>query len=200
MTMKIAPTFTARSVFSNFGPWIVYGLLAVTGHAPLAYVGDLIASLCQTAPQWRARRLKIMDGVTLVFFLAGAVSTLAFHSSLFPRTGSVLIWGTFALIAWGSLLAGAPFTAEYARDAVPPEYWADPAFRRVNAIITAVWGAVFVINAVLAVVVASKIGASLGRAALWLLVLPYVGTLFGIVFTNRFPQWASQRTPKGGQT
>ncbi len=194
--MKIAPTFTARSVFSNFAPWIVYGLVSATGHAPLAYVGGLIASLCQTAPQWRARRLKIMDGVTFLFFLAGAVSAFAFHSTLFPRSGSVLIWGTLALIAWGSLLAGSPFTAEYARDAVPREYWSNPAFQRVNAIITAVWGAVFVINAALAVVMASKIGAPMGRAALWLLVLPYVGTLFGIVFTNRFPQWTSRRAPK----
>ena len=197
--LKIAPTFTARSVLTNFGPWIVYGLLSATGHAGAAYAGGLIASLCQTAPQWRARRLKIMDGVTLLFFLAGTVFTLAFHSTLFPRNGSVLIWGTFALIAWGSLLAGSPFTAEYARDAVPREYWANPAFLRVNVAITAVWGAVFVLNAALAVTVASRPGWSLGHAGIWLQVLPYVGTAFGIVFTNRFPLWASRQRPKGDQ-
>ncbi len=38
---------------------------------------------------------------------------------------------------------GRPFTLQYAREQVPPEHWSEPAFIRINYVITAVWGAAF---------------------------------------------------------
>ena len=129
----------------------------------------------------------MMDGISLVFFLAGALSTFAFHSPLFLHDGPVLIWSTLTVAAWGSLLVGSPFTAEYAREAVPQTVWDSPGFRRVNAAVTEAWGAVFAINAALALVTALNLGWPSRHAQLWLVGAPYVGTIFGIVFTNRFP-------------
>lgn len=192
-TMKITPAFTARSVLSDFGPWIVYGLLAATGHGAAAYAGGMIASLCQVVPQWRARRVKILDGVTLLFFSAGADATLVLHSSVFLKNNSVLAWSTFALVAWGSLLAGSPFTAQYAREAVPAEYWDNPGFRRVNVVITVVWGTIFAVNAALAAAIGLNPGGLSGRTGAWLPALPYIGTVFGIVFTNRYPGWVRRQ-------
>ena len=204
--MKIAPTFTARTVLSNFGPWIVYGLVAATGHQGWAYLGGLTTSLCQIAFQRRVRRPKIMDGVSLLFFFAGAVSILVFHSSLFPRAGSVLIWSALAVVAWGSLVVGKPFTAEYARSAVPQAVWDTPGFRRVNVMIAQVWGVVFATNAAHAVIMAMtpwNLSQSPGHAGVWLQAVPYINTFFGIVFTNRIPPWASRQaakaSPPGGR-
>lgn len=71
---------------------------------------------------------------------------------LSPRAGPVLIWSALALVAWGSLVLGKPFTAEYARSAVPQTVWNTPGFRRVNAMVAEVWGTVFVTNAAHAVI------------------------------------------------
>jgi all-trans-retinol 13,14-reductase len=186
---KIMPAFTARSVFVSFGPWIVYGLLAATGHEVAACVGGLVSALFQMASQWRARRVKLLDGATLLFFGVGAVVTLVPHETLFLKYGSVLVWGTFALVAWGSLLAGAPFTSQYAQDVVPREYWDRPVFRRSNIVITAVWGAVFGANAALTAIASLGLSEVHRSVRVWLQLMPYVILVFGFVFTNRYQQW-----------
>ncbi len=72
-----------------------------------------------------------------------------------PRAGPVLIWSALAVVAWGSLVVGKPFAAEYARSAVPRTVWNIPSFRRVNARVAEVWGVVFVTNAAHAVIMAT---------------------------------------------
>jgi hypothetical protein len=47
---------------------------------------------------------------------------------------------TLTAIAWGSLLACARVTIQYAREQVPQHLWQTAAFIRVNQYITAVWG------------------------------------------------------------
>ncbi len=190
--MKISPTFTFQTVLANFGPWIVYGLLAATGRDGWACVGGLAVLLCQGAFQRRFAPLKIMDAVSLLFFFIGAIVTLVLHSSLFLRDGTVLLWIALSVVAWGSLLVHSPFTAEYARDSVPEDVWNSPGFRWVNLIITAAWGTVFTLSAVVSALIALHPSWLSGQTKTWVGAVPYAGVLFGIVFTNRFPQWASE--------
>jgi all-trans-retinol 13,14-reductase len=191
--LKTKPDTSGLSALSGFVPWIVYGILSATWHGGAAYVGGLIASLCQIVPQCRARRVKILDGAALLFFLAGTVATLVLHSLVFLRDGSVLVWGMFCVVAWGSLLAGSPFTAQYAREAVAPEYWDSPVFRRANVVITAVWGTVFAVNTALALVLAWDGNGASGHTTRWLGAVPYVGIAFAIAFTSRYPQWVQRQ-------
>src|SRR3989304_615725 len=64
--------------------------------------------------------------------------------------------GAPGAVAWGTLAARPPFTAEYAREDWPPPYWTSPLFRRLNLALTAVWGAVFTVNAGLGAVALSR--------------------------------------------
>ena len=49
------------------------------------------------------------------------------------------------LIVLTSLAVGRPFTLQYAREQVAPEFWTSPAFVRTNYIITAVWALAFLV-------------------------------------------------------
>ena len=194
--MKITTTFTVRTVLSNFGPWIVYGLVSAAGYQGWACVCGLIILPCQLAFRRKVSLPKIMDGISLLFFLGGAFSILALHSSLFPRSGSALLWSALCVPAWGSLLVNSPFTADYARESVSENLWISSGFRRVNIIVTVVWGTIFVLNALAATILMLHHHWKSELARTWLNVLPYVSTIFGIMFTNRFPQWASQQRAK----
>ena len=60
---------------------------------------------------------------------------------------SLLVNVTLTAIAWGSLLAGTPFTIQYAREQVAPEFWSSPLFVRINQYITGIWGLAFFLSA-----------------------------------------------------
>jgi phytoene dehydrogenase-like protein len=101
----------------------------------------------------------------------------------------VLVSGTLAVMAWGSLLAGSPFTHQYARDDWPREYWANPLFLRTNQIVTGVWGAVFVLNAGLGVL--SLVWPDAGLALR--VILPQSGIAIGIALSMFIPRWYPRR-------
>ncbi len=52
------------------------------------------------------------------------------------------------VIALGSILVRNPFTLSYAREGTPKEYWDSPEFLKVNYLISWVWVAAFVVEAV----------------------------------------------------
>lgn len=52
------------------------------------------------------------------------------------------------VLAVGSMLAGVPFTIQYAREQVAEEYWQTPLFVRVNYVITGAWALAFLVAAV----------------------------------------------------
>jgi hypothetical protein len=108
------------------------------------------------------------------------------------RHMDVLARATLAAIAWISILAGQPFTLQYARQSVPPERWHTPGFIRTGYLISGVWGIIFLI----------ALGASLSRPYLeqvgeWLYHFLATGTMIlGIIFT----QWYVHRVRRARQT
>jgi putative sterol carrier protein len=95
-------------------------------------------------------------------------------------------------MAWGSLAAGNPFTYDYAKEDWDEAFWDNPIFVRTNQIITAVWGGIFTLQALLE-------GASLvmglqGTARLLLIaVVPRSMLGIGIAFSAWFPRWYPPR-------
>jgi hypothetical protein len=59
--------------------------------------------------------VKILDTVTLVFFVLVAVGLIGFGWTILATYMTPLVNLTLMGIAWGSLLAGTPFTIQYAR-------------------------------------------------------------------------------------
>lgn len=176
-------------IFISFAPWILYWVLSGYGLWTEAVTAGLGAALVLNAYRFWQRRLKTMELVTLGFFAVHFAATVVLGSSLFKVYDAVLVGATLAVMAWGTLLAGSPFTYEYAREDWPREYWRHPLFYRTNAVITAVWGTIFTLNGVL-----GALALAWPEARLWLTVaVPNAALAAGIAFSLFFPNWYPKR-------
>ncbi|KUK40704.1 MAG: All-trans-retinol 13,14-reductase, partial [Clostridia bacterium 62_21] len=172
-------------VFVGFVPWILYWVFSGPGFWTEAVTAGLGAALILNAYRLRQRQAKTMELVTLVFFAAHFAVTVVLGSPLFETYSPVLVGATLALMAWGTLLARSPFTYQYAREDWPREYWRHPLFYRTNAIITAVWGAIFTLNTGL-----GALALTWPEARPWLIVVvPNAAIGAGIAFSLFFPGW-----------
>ncbi|MBJ7906318.1 hypothetical protein ABZW47_29910 [Streptomyces sp. NPDC004549] len=135
------------SVFLSFAPWIIFGVVASPSTWEYAALAALIASLALSAQDLRHGRVRILDATGIVFFAVLAVLALALgrNELLWVETyAQVISNGVVALVALGSLFAD-PFTAQYARESTPRQYWDSPIFKHINRVLTAVWGLAFVL-------------------------------------------------------
>ncbi len=178
----------------GFLPWI---LLAVLGHRwiLLALVLALAASTVTTVRQVIRRSLKILDAVTFAFFVFVVVGVIGFRWMILATYMSPLVNVTLMAVAWGSLLAGAPFTIQYAREQVAPEFWHTPLFIRINQCITAVWGLDFFLSAVVSVY--RYASGDTGLAS------QYASIFFSgsaLLFTVYFPGWYRTRVARPGES
>ncbi|MCW2273774.1 hypothetical protein GJ654_16915 [Rhodoblastus acidophilus] len=133
----------------SFAPWIAFLILArgdllqikiALLVAFVVNVGMAVTKLHRGALMWAGN----------VFFLVALVAVGWFENLWVLRNLGVLANGALAAGVLGGLLAGKPFTLEYAKQSVDPGRWSDPVFVRTNTILTGVWGATFVVNAALA--------------------------------------------------
>ena len=127
-----------------FLPWIIFGLLS-HHHFMLALGLSLVASTVQVVLHWR--NPKILEQVSLGFFLFALVALFVFHWQTLAHHMGLAVHLLLAGVAWGSLAVGVPFTVQYAREEVPEQFWSTPSFLRTNQWITAVWGVDFLCQA-----------------------------------------------------
>jgi phytoene dehydrogenase-like protein/intracellular septation protein A len=183
-------------VFVGFIPWILYWSLSGSRLWSSAILSGLAAALGLVAFRYiRRRDIKTMEVVTLGYFAIHAILTLAIGSPFLKIYGPVANSLVLAGMAFGTLALKSPFTYQYAKEDWGKSYWNDPAFIRINEIITGVWGGIFSFNALLgalAVFVFSGQGASV---TLWLtVIIPNIGVVAGIVFSARFPSYAARKS------
>jgi hypothetical protein len=179
-------------ILLGFLPWILFGILAGPPLARLemALAVALLASLALGFKQ--LRKGFFLAWGSLLFFLFIFVLVALLNNLWAIDHLDLLARGTLALIAWASILAGRPFTLQYARESVPEAYWHTPEFIHAGYFISLVWGSIFLL----------ALGASLFRPYLdqlagWLYQLLATGTMFlGIIFT----QWYVHRVRKARQT
>jgi len=182
MTKRVSSTVW---IFIAFVPWIAYWSLSGPGLVIPGVSVALVGALALNIYRFRIGNPKLMDAVTLAFFGLHFIFTAILHSDLFVIYGGVLVYVALALMAWGSLVAGSPFTYQYARDDWPREYWQHRLFRRTNEIITLLWAMIFTIG----------IGFNLAALAwpahkiLFATILPNTLLAFGIAFSVFFPRW-----------
>lgn len=182
-------------VLIGFIPWIVFWVLSGPGLWTPAVLGALLSAAGLVAWRWRAHRdVKTMEVISLGYFLAHALVTLAFGLPIFKDYGPVLNSLVLAGMAWGTLLAGSPFTYQYAREDWPRELWGDPLFRLTNQIITAVWGAIFLINSGLGALSLIQPHLNILLNAVAANILIGLGIAFSALFPGWFPNFALQQT------
>jgi hypothetical protein len=179
-------------ILVGFLPWILFGIMAGPPLTRLetALAVSLIAGLVLGFKQ--LRKGFFLTWGSLLFFSFSLVLVAFLKNLWVVEHMNLLAQGTLAAIAWSSIIAGQPFTLQYARESVPEAYWRTPEFIRTGYLISIVWGIIFLI----------ALGASLSRPYLdqmasWLYTLLATGTMFlGIIFT----QWYVHRVRKARQT
>jgi phytoene dehydrogenase-like protein len=142
-----------------------------------------MASVLLNAYRIRIKKIMIMDAVTLLFFSANFAVTLLVGATTVIEYVRLTAYITLSGMAFGSLAVGNPFTYQYAKQDWPEEYWSDPIFRATNKIITALWGLIFLVDAI-----SYKIGSS-SRNIFLSAVIPNLLLGVGIAFSVRFPKW-----------
>jgi hypothetical protein len=172
-------------------PWVLFFVFSRVGLAKAGVFAGLLAALYPTVTAAvRGLSVKLPDWMTLAFFTVAAASVVAGGSELlfFWKYSLVVMWGLFAVMAWASILLGAPFTLHYARESTPPEFWQHPVFVRTGLILALVWAGVFTLN--LAITTADAGPVSPPLFAILLPMLTFAGAL---VFTTRYAAALNRR-------
>jgi MFS family permease len=181
--------------FTGFVPWIIFWVVA---NSPSTWeygaIGAALVAIVVALPV-AGRRLKVLDVVTIVFFVTLAIigAVGGAHARDWMDTYSMVISsGVLGLLALGSL-AFVPFTEQYARESTPPEVWALPGFRRVNRVLTLVWAIAFLATAVLGYIAVVAPGTS--DWTNW--VLPIALIVGAFKFTKWYPEHVRESARTG---
>jgi len=169
-----------------FLPWGVFGFASGFNHWRLATGGGLVLDLVYLAVLRRhGISIKLMDWTALIFFVIASVLMTGMRSTVFPTYSAVVIWSCFALATWSSVAIGRPFTAVYARENAPPEFWTHPVFIRLNLLMTLLWCGLMTVNVGFAVI-GVIVGGNLAKPLLSF-ALPMSMLISGFAFNSRFP-------------
>ncbi|MER5406458.1 hypothetical protein [Streptomyces sp. NPDC002769] len=175
-----------RGVFLGFAPWIVFDVVASPSTWKYAALAALVTALVLNVPELRRGSLKVLEAAGVVFFAVLCVLGLVLDRQelIWLETyAQTLSNGVIAAVALGSL-AFTPFTEQYARESVPPEYWDSPVFRRTNRVLTAMWGGVFLVTALLGLL-ALRVRSGVD----WLnWVVPIAMLVAAVRFTKWYPE------------
>jgi len=171
------------AVFDVAGPLVAYKVLRSEG---LTAVTALLASGVFPAlglairAVWH-RRLDVVGAVVLAGIIVGAVLGLVSHSARLVLVEGSVPTAVFGVACLGSLSAQRPLVYSLALEFVGPDtakgremtlFWQHEGFRRSFRVITAVWGAAFLLEAALRVVIVYS--TSTGTALAISTVTPFV--------------------------
>ena len=186
------------AIFLGFVPWIVFSVVAGPSTWMWAALAAFLCSLILSVPSWRSTRsISVLDAAGLVFFGVLVVLALVLDSATLQPIedrAQMLSSIVIAVVALGSLAVGRPFTEYYARQQTPREYWNSPTFKQINRVITAVWGLVFVLNALCDAAVA-YLGVN---ADIFNWVVPIVAIVAAVKFTGWYPDHVTGRNQPQG--
>lgn len=183
--------------FVGFIPWIIFWVVASPSTWEWATLGALIAALILAVPSVERGGLKILDVGSIVFFAVLSVLAIFLDRpdlDWVEDYSQVISSGALAVIAFGSLLV-MPFTEQYARESAPREVWDTPGFKRTNLVLTAMWGVVFLLSAILGVIAEETSSSSSAREWLnW--IIPIVLVIGAFKFTAWYAERARGRAPE----
>lgn len=168
-----------------FVPWIVHWL-TIDNHS-LSTLVKLGIPLLLGALLWGYRRTFgrptwMETGTPVYFALAGLVTLLG--NGFFTTYGDVVDSLVLSGMWMGTLATSMPLTGDYSKWHYHPALWANHVFIKTNAIITAVWGGIYLLQAVMAL--AGHFAPA--QAFQWMLAR-HMLLIPAIVFTIWFHKW-----------
>lgn len=150
-------------VINGVLPIVLYQLLIRNGVATVpALVAGSIFPLGYTLWSWvRTRRMDFIAGISLFFIVLSAAASLISGSTRFTLLKESFFTGLFGLVFLGSLLTARPLmfymTRSFSTGGDPErvrqwnDRWQYPGFRHAMRVITVIWGAMFVADALIRV-------------------------------------------------
>jgi hypothetical protein len=155
------------------------GLTAAAATSALLVIKDLVAR----------HKPKVLEVGTLTLFAGLAIYAAIVHPTWSVISVRLRVDAGLLLVVLISLVIKQPFTLQYARESVSPEYWTTPAFVRTNYILTSVWAFAFALlvateaTILLVPTIPQKIGVWVG-----------IGVIYGAFrFTSDYPERVAAR-------
>lgn len=181
-----------KGIIRSFLPWILYFILL--GHSQERIdIAVIIAGITSITFEFKGlKKGFILNWGTLAFFIFMFITVVLFKNQWIAKQAWIFSNGTLAVIAWASILVKQPFTIQYAKLQVAKDKWNHPIFIRINYILTAVWGTIFLFNLMIHV-----LRAYYPTVNGWIYeFITYSASIFGIWFTAWFPNWYKTKNIK----
>jgi hypothetical protein len=129
-----------------FAPWIIFGIIAGQSFFSLEIAIIISLTIAVLLGYKQMRKGYILPWVTFLFFILIFIAIVLLKNMWVISHVGILSYGTLAVVTWGFLLIGHPFTTQYAKEEVDKSLWDNPTFIRTNQIITAFWGVIFLVD------------------------------------------------------
>jgi len=183
------------SIVLGLVPFIVFFVVMRT-FSPLAgLAAAFAASVLLGIRQWaRGESVKVLEVGSLLLFGVLLLYTLIAAPVWTVATVRLAVDGGLLAIVLVSLAIGMPFTLQYARESVPPEFWTSPIFMTTNRRISSVWAAAF------AVMTAADAAAhAIEAIPLWVdIAASVIAFAVAVWFTRWYPALVRRRVANAG--
>ena len=167
----------------SFAPWIIYAAGSAIGDWRYGAAAGLAAGAVVLVQQGRGHGIELLTAVTTAFFALILPIAITHPDAGIRQYMAALSLGTLGAAATASLLVRKPFTLAIARQSTSPELWDHPLFLRVNAVITSVWAASFVVTAAVCAALAHQYP---DAVPLWV-TAQVIGFVVPARFTRTYP-------------
>ena len=174
-----------------FAPFIAFAVLdrVVGPLEALMAAAAVSAALIVRDLAGPGRGVKVLEAGTFVLFAGLALFTLLSGAAWSVIGVRLCVDAGLLVVVLASMALRRPFTLQYARDQVAPEFWHRPEFIRTNYVITGAWAVAFAVM-VLAELALLYVPGLPQRAGVLAIVLALVGA---VKFTGWYPDQARQR-------
>lgn len=175
----------------TFAPWILLAVVSGWNDRAGAVTGLVAAALLLAQDVRRGHRADslILEMSTAVFMSLLTVLAFVAPGSAPLNYGASMAIGWLALTAWGTVIAGRPFTEGVARREVSADIAATELFKRITRTIAMVWAGSFTVMAVILAFVQHAAPDN----TLLLVIVKICGFTVPAVFTARYPEVAQKR-------
>ncbi len=169
-------------IFVSFIPWIVYWILCGMGNV-LGIIVPLTISLLLVTPQIRKWDFNLMDLTSVLYFSIATAGTFIFSLNIFVESSNFLGYSVLFFMALFSLIIKQPWTSQCSKKDYPEIYWKDESFLAINNLITIVWAAIFLLNAIIFLLLSEPFTVVFSN------ILIAFGIIFSIVFPSKAPAY-----------
>lgn len=135
-------------IFLSFVPVILFSILAGYAVEPALWAAAGLMLLIVAMDFIGSRSVKILNGGSLILFVAMALYGLLFQPGWSESVARLVINLGLLMIVLVSIALARPFTLQYAREEVPEIYWTSPGFISANYRISWAWAGAFAAGAI----------------------------------------------------